>query len=1206
VIGGVHTNVRTFTVSLGITVNIKQYLGGTGGKAEIYAERIFINGTINGIEKGYDGGNGGPGGPNGIAGMGGIGGLNGGGSGGNGIDNVNGAGGGGAGGGGGYGGSGGPGGSGGTGVGPGGGGGSGGGIYGTATGLDIDMGSGSGGGGGAGGTGILPLCITGDTGGSGVGGTRGGGAVLLSASYVRVSGSIVMNGGMGGSGGPVGSCDMAGSGGGGGGASGGGILLYGTTVNISGAILSANGGGGASPGFGSNSGQPGFQGGGGRIKIFYYDLDTSGSSLSVSGFNVGTNVALPINPRPEKPELYFPPDALYGSSLPKFQLNATDAEGDTLQYKIELNATSDFTSPLKVFDQVASIVGWSAPSYPSGDMAAYTVQPADILSVGMTYFWRAFAHDGISWSVPSGIFSFTVDGINPMLSNNYPTNNEFVNDSQQMISIEITDGESGIDESALNISVEGTYYDTSSLAVAWDGLNLTFDPAQIALTFNDAQVVDVIVNASDNASNSNETSWSFIVDISGPTTTLLIGSPNFVSGPTTYFNESTLFTLNADDGPGIGTASTWFRIWDRSSGWTGLSQYSLPFTISGSNGPRYVEYNTTDNLGNQELAQNYSSISELYLDGAEPVTVLTIGSPQHISGPDTFVNSSTEFNLSSTNEAGIYSIWYKLDSDPWTQFTINFTLSGEGAHDITYNATDNLGQKESPSMQTVIVDDTPPVTSLTIGSPKYVSGSATFFRSSTQFTLSSDDGSGCGTGSTWYRVWSQSSGWSGLSQYMAPFTISGTDGIHYIEYESYDNLGNQESSNNYSAISPLILDDTPPTTSLTIIGQEYNSGGQTYVSSSSLISLEATDQSGIQGIWFKIDSGMWTQYTGMFTITTEGSHTITYNSTDNLDQSESNNLKNLIVDDTAPSTSITIGSPSYGSGQVLVNSSTQFTLTSSDSSSGLNQTWYRFDNGSFVPYTAQFTLAGEPDGPHVIIFYSADNIGNEEDVKTQLVFLDNEAPSADAGDDSSIGLGLTVSFDGSGSSDNSGSIQNYVWTFTYDGQPVELQGISSSYPFGIVGNYEVTLTVTDYMGNSDSDTKWVNVTHSLDSDGDGLPDSWEIEKFGSLSEDASGDPDDDGLTNLQEYSLSTNPSDEDSDNDGLNDGDDPNPLVADTQVGGETTEVIPLWIWLVIAVLVILVIIISILFAVKSRSKATQEPGPPMQEEQLPPPPPME
>lgn len=49
-------------------------------------------------------------------------------------------------------------------------------------------------------------------------------------------------------------------------------------------------------------------------------------------------------------------------------------------------------------------------------------------------------------------------------------------------------------------------------------------------------------------------------------------------------------------------------------------------------------------------------------------------------------------------------------------------------------------------------------------------------------------------------------------------------------------------------------------------------------------------------------------------------------------------------------------------------------------------------------------------------------------------------------------------------------------------------------------------------------------TFSADTDGDGLPDDWELAYFGTLDATPGGDPDGDGRTNLEEYENGTNPT----------------------------------------------------------------------------------
>ena len=57
-----------------------------------------------------------------------------------------------------------------------------------------------------------------------------------------------------------------------------------------------------------------------------------------------------------------------------------------------------------------------------------------------------------------------------------------------------------------------------------------------------------------------------------------------------------------------------------------------------------------------------------------------------------------------------------------------------------------------------------------------------------------------------------------------------------------------------------------------------------------------------------------------------------------------------------------------------------------------------------------------------------------------------------------------------------------------------------------------------------------------DTDSDNMADSWEIMYFDNLSHDGTADSDNDGLTDLEEFQLLTNPIDPDSDDDGYNDG----------------------------------------------------------------------
>jgi len=91
----------------------------------------------------------------------------------------------------------------------------------------------------------------------------------------------------------------------------------------------------------------------------------------------------------------------------------------------------------------------------------------------------------------------------------------------------------------------------------------------------------------------------------------------------------------------------------------------------------------------------------------------------------------------------------------------------------------------------------------------------------------------------------------------------------------------------------------------------------------------------------------------------------------------------LIIDDTPPTTTLTIGEPKYMSDKIYVTPDTPFTVTASDVGSGAKSTAYRIANSTgydsgWLTYTKPFNLTSLRDGNYTIAFNSTDNVGNVE------------------------------------------------------------------------------------------------------------------------------------------------------------------------------------------------------------------------------------
>lgn len=149
----------------------------------------------------------------------------------------------------------------------------------------------------------------------------------------------------------------------------------------------------------------------------------------------------------------------------------------------------------------------------------------------------------------------------------------------------------------------------------------------------------------------------------------------------------------------------------------------------------------------------------------------------------------------------------------------------------------------------------------------------------------------------------------------------------------------------------------------------------------------------------------------------------------------------------------------------------------------------------------------------------------------------NTAPVANAGGDQ-IGLtGDLITLDGTASTDTDGTISVYQWgqdsgpSTPYGPSLLNLANAQTSQASidttGVTpGTYFFNLHVVDEDGARGADTMRLTLLSATDPDvdGDGLIDTWEIGYFNNLDQGANDDPDQDGLTNLDEQTYGTDPT----------------------------------------------------------------------------------
>jgi len=185
---------------------------------------------------------------------------------------------------------------------------------------------------------------------------------------------------------------------------------------------------------------------------------------------------------------------------------------------------------------------------------------------------------------------------------------------------------------------------------------------------------------------------------------------------------------------------------------------------------------------------------------------------------------------------------------------------------------------------------------------------------------------------------------------------------------------------------------------------------------------------------------------------------------------------------------------------------------SSDNVAVTDWTWtFTYDGEDIVMEgpTPRFTfdLAGE----YVVTLNITDASGNWAVDERVVTVRDVTPPTADAGEDASVGFNALHRFDGRGSSDDVG-VTSWTWTLTYQGHEMFLYGATPVFNFEAMGEYLVRLNVSDAAGNWAAD--WVIVTVSdlsapLAEAGHDL----EVDQHTEVELDGTGSTDDVGIVN---------------------------------------------------------------------------------------------
>ncbi|MEV6815486.1 ThuA domain-containing protein [Micromonospora sp. NPDC051296] len=183
------------------------------------------------------------------------------------------------------------------------------------------------------------------------------------------------------------------------------------------------------------------------------------------------------------------------------------------------------------------------------------------------------------------------------------------------------------------------------------------------------------------------------VDDTAPVTTAQVsGTPveGWHTGPVTV-------TLSAtDEDGGSGVARTEYQL----GGATTWTAYAGPVQVTGD-GSHELRFRSVDEAGNVEATKTVT----VKIDATAPVSTAAFA-PANDEG---WHDGTVPVVLTSTDAgSGVKLLEWALDGGAWTPYTAPIEISGDGAHELLYRATDTAGNAETLKSAVVRIDGTKP------------------------------------------------------------------------------------------------------------------------------------------------------------------------------------------------------------------------------------------------------------------------------------------------------------------------------------------------------------------------------------------------------------------------------------------------------------------------------------------------------------------
>ncbi len=233
------------------------------------------------------------------------------------------------------------------------------------------------------------------------------------------------------------------------------------------------------------------------------------------------------------------------------------------------------------------------------------------------------------------------------------------------------------------------------------------------------------------------------------------------------------------------------------------------------------------------------------------------------------------------------------------------------------------------------------------------------------------------------------------NQYADPFFLD-TEGVNYIRTKwAVDPETKKYVLPMREVVFEIYRDGTTPATDISLTGaNSFNKEGVQYYGKNLQLSLSSKDQlSGSRVTYVSANGSDFQPYSTALKLEENKPYTFKYYTVDNVGNRENTKERSFIVDVVAPTTEIEFTGDRRNN---IFSPRAKFSLKAMDTGSGVKALYYSIDGGQEKRFYNEVPLKDLVDGDHKVSFYSIDQVGNKEEVKTMDFYLDKTAPEVKA------------------------------------------------------------------------------------------------------------------------------------------------------------------------------------------------------------------